>query len=201
MLFPYYLLAGLTGGWQWYTVAMPLWKTWLINKSLDESEAENLVHRTVRSWQGTTTIGLFALHTTAAAVCAINFAPWLIGRWFALVLPLLHLSTNTFSADYYLQHLELVTIIPAIALGYFVSLHFPKMAKWAWIVPAVILSYKLLIFTDPHASVLAASPSSRWSYFFVIQRFMPTMRDFRGSDPVQVAQQMFLVAPFYSGIA
>ena len=30
---------------------------------------------------------------------------------------------------------------------------------------------------------------------------MPTFYDFRGSDPVRVAAQMTVVAPFYSGVA
>jgi hypothetical protein len=72
---------------------------------------------------------------------------------------------------------------------------------WAWILPTIILSYKLLTFTDPHASVLASDPWSRFSYYFVIERYMPTLYNFRGSDPVRVTAQMVVVAPFYSGVA
>jgi len=65
------------------------------------------------------------------------------------------------------------------------------MALCAWIVPTVILSYGLLTFTDPHASVLTTDPWSRFSYFF----------DLRGSDLARVRAQITLVAPFYSGVA
>src|SRR5258708_5709214 len=74
--------------------------------------------------------------------------------------------------------------------------------SWAWVLPTVIISYKLFTFTDPHPSVLAAAnPWSRFSYYFAIERFMPTLYDLRGSDPARVVEQITVVAPFYSGIA
>jgi hypothetical protein len=112
------------------------------------------------------------------------------------------MSNTTLAADYYLQHLELVSIVPALALGYVVSLYFPKLAIWAWVLPTVILVYKLLTFTDPSSSVLFSNPWSRFSYFFVIERAMPVFEPgFGGVDPIRVAQQMSVVAPFYSGLA
>src|SRR6202453_370603 len=62
-------------------------------------------------------------------------------------------------------------------------------------------SYKLLTFTDPQASVFTSHPLSRFSYYFVIVRLMPTFTDLRGSDPIRLVQQMAVVEPFYSGVA
>ena len=42
----------------------------------------------------------------------------------------------------------------------------------------------------------------RWEYFFVIQRRMPTFAlGFGGVDPIRVAEQINVVAPFYAGLA
>ena len=71
-------------GWQWYSAALPRWTESLIKKGFQEGQAENIARRIGRAWPGASAIGLFALHTTAAAVCAIHFGPWLAGRWFPL---------------------------------------------------------------------------------------------------------------------
>jgi len=43
---------------------------------------------------------------------------------------------------------------------------------------------------------------TRFEYFFVIQRRIPTFTPgFGGVDPIRVALQMTVVAPFYSGLA
>jgi hypothetical protein len=161
-------------------------------------------------WEGLQTrsgleaIGSFSLHTTAAAFCGIFFGPWLLSRWFIWILPLLRIPPPAPRADYWLQHLELVTIIPALVFGALVARYFERLASWAWVVPTMILSYKLLTFTNPNVSVLAsADPWSRFSYYFVIQQHMPTFSSLglSGSDPIRVAQQLDVTAPFYSGIA
>jgi hypothetical protein len=95
----------------------------------------------------------------------------------------------------------MVSILPALAVGYIVCIYFRKLATWAWTLPTLILSYKLLTFADPQASVFISHPLSRFSYYFVIVRLMPTFTDLRGSDPIRLVQQMTVVAPFYSGVA
>jgi len=111
------------------------------------------------------------------------------------------LSTTIYSGDYWLQHLELVSIVPALAVGYVASRYVQKLAVWAWFLPTVILAYRLLTFINPNASVFAIHSWSRFSYYFVIEKSMPNLYDLRGSDPVRIAAQMTVVAPFYSGIA
>src|SRR5438046_1217457 len=110
-------------------------------------------------------------------------------------------TPSRFAADYWLQHLELVSIVPALLVGYVSCRYLRRMAVCAWILPTAILCYKLLTFTDPHASVLTTDPWSRFSYYFVSEKFMPTLYEVRGSDPIRVAAQLTLVAPFYSGVA
>jgi hypothetical protein len=186
--------------WQWYLLALPGWREWVIGKSAQDEEVENLAHRAGLVWPGQSTIGPFAFHTTAAAVCGIHFGPWLLSRWFAWILPLTGMSTSTPSVNHYLEHFELASIVPAIVVGYALSRLFPRLATFAWILPTIVLVYKLLTFTEPYASILVPHSSTRFSYFFVIGRSMPTFPT-PGFDYVRAAQRLFVVAPFYAGLA
>jgi hypothetical protein len=202
-LWPYYVTGGLALAWQWYSIALPLWKGLLTKGGLSVNEAEDAARRSGFVWPGSGAIGSFALHTTAVPLCGIFLGPWLLSRWFVLVLPLLQISSTTPKADYWLQHLELVSIIPALVFGALIARYFEKLAVWAWVVPTLILSYKLLTFTNPNVSVFAsADPWQRFSYYFVIQQHMPTFSELlRSRDPGRVAQQIDVTIPFYSGIA
>jgi hypothetical protein len=198
----YFVLTGIALSWQWYVMAITRWKESLANRGFPYDEVEKLAKRSGLNWPGASSIGAFALHTAAAEMCAVNLSPWLVYHWFGWVLPLAGISITTLGTDYYLQHLEIMSIVPALIVGYFAARYFPRLALAAWMVPTVILSYRLWTFVDPHASVLLASnPSARFSYYFNIVPVMPTLRDLYRSDPIRVAQQMLIVAPFYSGIA
>jgi hypothetical protein len=202
-LFLYYVLAGIAMAWQWYSVALPSWKKWLVEKAVPQEDVDNLAHRAGLAWPGgIAAIGFFALHTSAAAICGIHFGPWLLSRWYAWILPLLGMSSHTPTGNDWLQHFELVSIVPAFVVGYLVSRRFGRLATYAWILPTLILTYELLKFTEPQVSVLAPHSSMRFQYFFVIQRTMPTFTPgFGGVDPVRVALQTSAVAPFYAGLA
>jgi hypothetical protein len=142
----------------------------------------------------------FSLHTATVYIWAIHFAPWLIGRWFAWGAPTLGRSANVGPGDWYLQHLELVSTVPALLIGYIAAHHRAEsVAVWAWAVPSLVLAYKILRFHSL-SSVLASTPVSGLSYFFDIQRSMPTMAHLGASDPVRVLAQMTITAPFYTGI-
>jgi hypothetical protein len=200
-LFVYYVLAGMTFGWQWYALALPSWKRWLARNGVQDEEAQQLTHRAGLAWLGEGKIGPFALHTTTAAVCGIHLGPWLLSCWFVWLLPLVG-STRTPTGNDYLQYFEVASVVPAFVVGYVLSLYFRSQATWAWIVPTGVLVYKLLTFADPYASVLVPHFWTRFSYFFVIQRTMPTFTPgFGGVDLVRVAQQVTVIAPFYAGLA
>jgi hypothetical protein len=200
----YYTCAGLAVSCQWYSIAVPRWKESLRKKNVQENKIDEIQRRSGLLWRGASTVGPFALHATIVAICAIRVGPWLVGRWFAWILPLSGRTSPTdFTAysDYYFQHLELLSILPALVIGYVVCRYLPKLATWAWFLPTLILSYKLLTFTDPQASVFTSHRLSRFSYYFVIVRLTPTFTDLRGSDPIRLVQQMAVVEPFYSGVA
>jgi hypothetical protein len=185
-------------------IALPRWKIQLTRNGVQENQAEDAARRSGFVWPGTGAVGSFALHTTAIPICGIFLGPWLFSRWFVWILPLFRISPAMPKADYWLQHLELVSIIPALVFGALVARYFERLSSWAWVVPTMILSYKLLTFTNPNVSVLAsADPWSRFSYYIVIQQHVPTFsnRGLSGSDPIRVVQQLDVTVPFYSGIA
>jgi hypothetical protein len=200
-LFLYYLMAGIALGWQWYRVALPGWKKWLTGQGAQQKEVDVLADQSGLAWPIDAAIGSFALHASAPAICAIYLGPWLFSRWYVWIMPLLGIS-HTATGNLWLEHFELISIVPGLAVGYILARHFGKFAQYAWILPTIILAYKLLMFTEPQASVFAPHPSMRWEYFFVIQRTMPTFAPgFGGVDPIRVAEQMDFIGPFYAGLA
>ncbi len=155
-------------------------------------------HTSVESLVGR--VPAFAMHTATIYIFAVHVSPWLVGRWFAWIMPILQISTVTAAADWYLQHLELVSILPALAVGYVVARRPDSVATWAWGIPAVVLAYKMLQYQTPSA-VFVGAPMSAFRYFFEIERVMPTMRYATPSDPVRVLAQMTITASFYAGVA
>ena len=62
------------------------------------------------------------------------------------------------------------------------------------------LAYKMLQYHAP-SSVLVGDSMSVFTYFFHIERVMPTMTNPIASDPIRVLAQMTVTAPFYAGVA
>jgi hypothetical protein len=141
----------------------------------------------------------FGFHTLAVYACALFFSPWLVGRWFAWIAPVLHVSGSNSPRDWYLQHLELMSIVPALMAGYF-NARRASLATWAWIGPTIVLIYEIWQHWVT-SSVLLRSPVETFTYFFHIQHRMPMLGNPTASDPVRVLNQMTITAPFYAGIA
>jgi hypothetical protein len=153
-------------------------------------------------------------HTAVAYACALRLSPWLVFHFFGWVMPLWSASFATLGRDWYLQHLEWSTIIPAAIIGYLdvfrllpgswseeVDIRKHDFAAiWAWSVPSLILAYKIVKYDSPH-SVLFGNSISAISYFFDIQQTMPGSDHPLGGDPIRVLAQMIVTAPFYAGIA
>ena len=156
----------------------------------------------------------FILHTYVVYFCAMHLSQWLVFHWFGWVAPILQISTSIPATDWYLQHFELATILPALLVGYInVARFFPatvrsylhegqsgSIAAWAWSVPTVVLIYRMLMYHPP-SSVLLGTSVTAIEYFFDIQKVMPTLANPLASDPVRVLAQMSITAPFYAGVA
>jgi hypothetical protein len=114
-----------------------------------------------KSWLGY--FAAFMLHTYVAYACAIHLSAWLVFHWFGWVIPILHVWTSTPATDWYLQHLELMTILPALMVGYLnVARFLPNtirnfmheghhsIATWTWILPTLVLGDTDCSNTMPH---------------------------------------------------
>jgi hypothetical protein len=156
------------------------------------------------------------LHTLTVYMLAIYISPVLVGRWFAWGLPMLGVHTAVASRDWYLQHLELVTIFPAFIAGCINLARFlpatvagqirenEPTGVWAWAVPALALLIAIAKFRAASLDSYGSLQSSL-RYFFVIQTHMITWQeivraDF-SSDPARIFAQRFITAPFYAGLA
>jgi hypothetical protein len=156
----------------------------------------------------------FVLHTLIVYYCALRLSPWLVFHWFGWIAPILQTSISIPATDWYLQHFELATILPAVVIGYVNVVRFSpatvrsylhegrsgSIAPWAWSVPTVVLLFRMLMYHAP-PSVLFGTPLTAVRYFFDIQKVMPTFSNPLASDPVRVWAQMSITAPFYSGVA
>ena len=164
-----------------------------------------------RPWLGY--IAAFMLHTCVAYTCAIHLSQWLVFHWFGWVMPILQVSSRTPATDWYLQHFELMTILPALVVGYvnvarflpnslrnFMHEGHHSIAPWAWIIPTLVLSYRMLEYHAP-SSVLYGGSMTAVKYFFDIVKVMPTLQNPLASDPIRTWAQMSVTAPFYAGVA
>ncbi len=185
-----------------------------VEASLADSELKSS-HRTGSDrGSGIVWLGLFLINTLLVYACALHVSEMLVGRWFAWFAPIFNTPSNVAPADWYLQHLELVTIITAFVGGYIdLGRFLPALvgrgiaarrpasaATWVWILPTAELLYKMLQFRAP-SSVLFGSSMSAFKYFFDIQKVMPTFANPLASDPIRVLAQMSVTAPFYAGVA
>jgi hypothetical protein len=195
----------------WYKVysGIVVWvQSWLLNNpfdmevSVEEQEEKNSWLRGIVS---------FVLHTIVVYIFALQISPMLVGRWFAWIVPLLDIPTTTSSRNWYLQHLEVTTIVPAMAAGYtsfarFLPATFGRRVgsrrsnsadTWAWVIPALVLFYKMLHYRG-HSSVMASM--SVIEYFFDTPdlRFMQSNLP---GDPVRIWAQVSISAPFCAGVA
>ena len=161
---------------------------------------------------------VLAVHTLVVYALAVEVSPMLVGRWFAWVLPAFQYHNTSAPRDWFLQHLELATIVPALIAGYVNLARFlpavvggqvkgakrEPAAEWVWLVPTFVLAYKMSQY-HASSSVLSVGSDSAFKYFFEIERQMPRLADIlsgnRAVDPARVLAQMLVTAPFYAGIA
>ena len=129
------------------------------------------IEQTVRASRA---IPALALHTVIVYMLAVHISPMLVGRWFAWILPALHFHTSVASQDWYLEHLEMVTIVPALIAGYVNAARFvpaivggqvkdakrEPAAVWAWIVPTVVLLYKMARYQAPSSVLYVTSQTA-----------------------------------------
>lgn len=155
----------------------------------------------------------FVLHLFIVYSSALHLSATLVGRWFAWGMPLFHVMSIVSPRDWYLQHLEVMTILPAFLLGYLDIVRWlPRATRrffvrdeyspaiFVWIVPVCLLLYKMIAYQS-QSSVLYGNSISTIKYFFDIQPVMPTWHNLSTVNPIRTLAQMLFIAPFYAGIS
>jgi len=137
------------------------------------------------------------LHTLAVYVCALLLSPQVVSFWFRWVAPRLQINSNTTYYAWLWQHLLLVSVVPALIVGYLTVRRPNSMATWAWAVPALVLAYKMLTY-HASGSVLHENQVSLFQYFFGVIQQAPD--SFMG-DPFRPLTQFNVTAPFCAGVA
>lgn len=144
-------------------------------------------------------VGAFCLHLLTVYLCALHLSPWIVGHTFNWLLATFKVLPQISPADWYLQHLTLISIIPALLVGYLAALRMSSTATWVWLVPTAWLAYKMIQYSAS-GSVFGTSMSA-YEFFFAIQKTMPNSWNWTTTNPVRVLAQMTVTAPFYSGMA
>jgi len=136
------------------------------------------------------------LHTIAVYVCVLFFSPQVVSFWFRWLAPRLQINSNITYYAWLWHHVLLVSVAPALIVGYLTVRRLNSMATWAWAVPALVLAYKMLTY-HASGSVLYENRVSLFQYFFgVIQADDPFV-----VDPWRLLMQWDVTAPFYAGVA
>lgn len=175
-----------------------------------ESTSEH--HEPLEIRSGIQWMGFFLLNTLLVYMC-VYVSRLLVGRYFLVVAAALDVPQRGSPWDWYLRHLEWLTIIPALVAGYIDVARFlpatvgKRIGEWrsgststcVWVLPTVLLLYKMLRVA--FSSALSGTSMSAFRYLFDIQKVMPTFANPLASDPVRVLAQMYVTAPFYAGVA
>jgi hypothetical protein len=119
-------------------------------------------------------VAALMLHTYVAYSCAMHLSEWLVFHWFGWVAPILHFSSHKPATDWYLQHFELMTILPALVVGYvnverilpgvirnFMHDGEHSMAAWAWMFPTLVLLYRMLEYHAPSSVLFGSSMTGK----------------------------------------
>lgn len=150
----------------------------------------------------------FLPHLAAVYIIVNSFTPWLAGWTRGKLLPLLQIpSTSSSAFEFDFSHLFAFSFIPAF-LAAFTNVRFKhRVAEFVWVVPAVILAYKLATFSAS-TSVLAGQSSSAFHQYFEGGFLIPEYRDWQefweivreNPDMMRGMDQAHYTAPFYAGV-
>ena len=150
----------------------------------------------------------FLAHVAVVYIIVNSFTPWLAGWTRQTVLPILEVpSTSSSHFEFLFSHLLAFSFVPAFVAG-FNNLKFKHtVAEYVWIVPAVVLAYKLATFSV-NTSVLVSHSSSAFHQYFGGDFFVPEYRNWQefwdivrsNPDMTRGLAQAQFTAPFYAGV-
>ena len=169
--------------------------------------ASNPVHEHGFLWRAC----IFVLNLIAAYVMVNTCTPWLAGLTRGTILPFLQMPVTSSARELLFNHLLVFSVIPAFLAGLFTLGFKQKSAYFIWIVPALVLTYK--VTTSPvSTSVLPGQPSfftQVWHRYFAGGFLLPDFRSWdefwdivrSNSDFLRAADQFRYTAPLYAATA
>lgn len=152
-------------------------------------------------WQGL----WFLLHLAAVYAIVNMITPRLAGWTRGTLPPLLHRPSSSGSFEFFYSHLFAVSFIPAFLTGLVNAKLRHKATQFVWIVPVVILTYKVLTFPAP--SVLQSRVAAAFHEYFGGGFIIPEFNNWRefwsivgtNADMTRGMEQVRYTAPFYAG--
>jgi len=151
---------------------------------------------------------LWVLPHLAAVYVIVNFCtPYLAGWTRGKVLPVLQMRSASSQFEFLFSHLLAFSFIPAFLTGLANVRFKQKIAEFTWVVPTVVLAFKMATFSAPTSVVAGQSWSAFHQYFgggFLIPEYRSWEEFWQmiGSNPDMIrgmAQHTF-TAPFYAGM-
>ena len=149
----------------------------------------------------------FFLHLTAVYAIVKFVTPWLAGWTRGTLLSLLtQHPTSSSRFEFLYSHLLALSFVPAFLAGLVNGRFRHKAAQFVWLVPALVLAYKLVTFPAP--SVFQTQFSAAFHQYFGGGFAIGEFRGWRefwnivesNSDMMRGMAQMTYTAPFYAGI-
>lgn len=118
--------------------------------------------------------------------------------------PFVHIPSSASSAELLFSHLFTFSFVPAFVLGFSAAKFEHRAAEFVWTVPAVILAYQLLTFSNTTSVLLQSASSPALHYYFAAAPAATDAHEFIWrSNPAAIPQalsQFRYTAPFYAGV-
>ncbi len=148
---------------------------------------------------------LFVLHSIPAYLISWFWTPWLAGRVYDWVLPLVRANATESRMQFMFLHLFALTFLPGVLAGLINAKYRHRVAAYVWILPAIVLIYKLLTFST---SVFEDHWSLAFHYYFAGNFYVPEFHSYRdlfgmmtpGSDMLRGMAQLSVTGAFYAAV-
>jgi hypothetical protein len=146
----------------------------------------------------------FLLHL-AAVYSVVKICTPLLARWTRdTLLPLLQHPSSSGRFEYLYSHLFGFSFVPGFVAGLVNARFRHRAAQFVWLLPAVILAYKFVMFPSP--SVLQGQLSAAFHQYFGGGFMIPDFRNWHdfwaiagsNSDMTRGLAQLEFTAPFYA---
>jgi hypothetical protein len=147
----------------------------------------------------------FVSHVGAIYLIVWFITPWVAGRWYDWILPLLQSPENGGRLQFMFSHVFALTFLPGLMTGFINAKYRHKAAFFVWTVPLLVLLYRLITF--PTTALQEHWPTV-FHYYFAGDFLVPDFQTYRdlfsrvaiGSDFARGMAQIRTTGAFYAGV-